>query len=83
MIADAELAGTLRAAGGARARELTWERSAQAVHARLLAPADRPRPYRAPRAPLDEPAGGPRRIYSPDKWRAPERIASSTTSCST
>ena len=37
MIADAELARTLRGAGIARARELTWERSAQAVHARLLA----------------------------------------------
>ncbi len=37
VVADADLADTLRGAGIARARELTWERSAQAVHERLLA----------------------------------------------
>ena len=58
VIADAELAGTLRAAGGARARELTWERSAQAVHARLLALADGPPPRTGRREPPLRRTGG-------------------------
>jgi len=40
VMAETDLAPRLREAGVARARELTWERSARAVHARLLSLAD-------------------------------------------